>query len=71
MSVKYELMFNSNGDIEVCDASKNIVPGKPAEFPEKASQIYGVKTITIVEAEGSHYIIVYVNGVPKKYYLPH
>ena len=61
----YTVEFNSLGEITVKDGTGRILDGVIDGKP--ITRINAVKNLTIIEAEGSHFIII--NG--KKYYLPH
>lgn len=61
----YQLNFDSKGEIVVRDAEGNIIKGVRDERPIK--RIIGVKTFTVIEGEGSHFI--WIRGY--KYYIPY
>jgi len=61
----YSINLQSNGDMTVRNAKGQALKGVVDDRPIK--RIRSVKTLTIIEAEGSHFIII--NG--RRYYLPH
>lgn len=63
--LKYSITLHSNGDLTVMDEKGRRLEGVTDDRPIK--RIRGVKTLTVIEGEGSHFIII--GG--KKYYLPH
>lgn len=66
---RFTVSLDQGGNIVVHDANGKAIEGKDAKFPEKATAIEDVQTVTIVRARGSHYIVVC--NPCRKYRLPH
>lgn len=67
----YQIKFSSSGEIEVVDRNQDLVGGEEVKFPIPTTEFLGLRNIVIVEAKGSHYIVVCNGTTYKKYYLPH
>lgn len=48
-----------------------IIEGKETELPLKATKIKAFKTLSVLQAEGSHYLIIRIGGISYKFNLPH
>lgn len=68
---EYTIRFDANGKLLVFDRDDEEVKGEKFDFPQEATSIKDIKTISIVQATGSHYLIIILGGTPYKFNLPH
>lgn len=66
----YTLTFDPNGVPEVKDAKGNTIQAKKVELPLKATKIVRVRTASIMDVEGSHYILIDIGGTLYQINLP-
>ena len=72
--MQYKFTIDSKGNPMVVGANGKAIRGEPVDFSQqgvRATEILDIKTYTIVEARGSHYILVKSGGKSLKFTLPH
>jgi hypothetical protein len=67
----YSLRIGATGMPEVLDAKGRLVKGHEVKPPVEAKNILNVKTFTVMEVQGSHFILFSINGTLYRYDLPH
>lgn len=66
----YTASLDANGNLRVLDANGKPLPAKRIDGPLSAKKIVRVRTMSIVEVEGSHYLAINVDGVFYQIPLP-
>lgn len=66
----YTAGVDANGTLKVLDAKGKPLPMKRIDGPLRAKRIVKMRTLTIVEVEGSHYLAIMLDGVPYQIPLP-
>jgi hypothetical protein len=67
----YTLSFDAKGMPMVLDASGQPVPAKRVEGPVDAKKIVRVRNFSVIDVEGSHFILFQINGTMYRFDLPH
>lgn len=67
----YTISFTAEGEPSVLDAKGRPAKARRVCGPIKADKIVRVRTMSIVEAEGSHYIVINLDGALYQIDLPH
>ena len=67
----YTLSLDAQGNPTVLDARGKPVPPKRVEGPVDARKIVRVRTMSVIDVEGSHYILFQINGTMYRFDLPH
>jgi hypothetical protein len=58
----YSLSFDEKGLPVVLDAKGKPIPPKKVEGPVDAKKIVRVRTISVIDVEGSHFILIEIDG---------
>lgn len=66
----YTTTLDSKGNLTVLDARGKPIPAKRIDGPLSAKKIVRVRTMSILEIEGSHYLAIIVDGVAYQIPLP-
>lgn len=66
----YTAGVDANGNLKVLDARGKQLPVKKVDGPLSAKNIVKIRTMTIVEVEGSHYLAIELDGVAYQIPLP-
>lgn len=66
----YTAGIDASGKLQVLDKNGKPLPTQRITGPVDARKIIRVRTMTIVEVEGSHYLDITIDGVPYKVMLP-
>mgnify|MGYP001619891591 CR=1 FL=1 len=67
----YTLSFDSKGMPVVLDAKGNPVPPIRVEGAVDAKKIVRVRNFSVIDVEGSHFILFQINGTMYRFNLPH
>lgn len=66
----YKLSFDENGVPIVLDQKGNALPLRKVDGPVGAKKILRVRTFSVIEVEGSHFILVTINGTTYQINIP-
>ena len=66
----YTAGVDANGNLKVLDARGKQLPVKKVDGPLPAKNIVKIRTMTIIEVEGSHYLAIELDGVAYQIPLP-
>ena len=66
----YTLSIDAKGLPAVLDSKGIALPAKKVEFPVDAKQILRVRTISIIDVKGSHFVLITINGTTYQINLP-
>lgn len=66
----YTLTIDANGVPAVKDARGNPIEAKKVELPVKAKKIVRIRTVSVMDVEGSHYILIDIGGTLYQINLP-
>ena len=66
----YTLTIDAKGLPVVVDPKGIALPAKKVEFPVDAKKILRVRTFSIIDVEGSHFILITINGSTYQINLP-
>lgn len=66
----YTLNIDANGRFQVIDKTGRVAEAREVSGPLDAKRIMRVRTLSIVEVEGSHYLVIMLDGVLYEIPLP-
>jgi hypothetical protein len=66
----YTLSFDAKGNPTVLDANGKPIPAQRVDGAVDAKKIVRVRTISVIDVEGSHYILINIGGYLYKINLP-
>ena len=66
----YTLSIDAKGLPVVLDARGNPIPAKEVKFPVDAKKIVRVRNFSVIDVEGSHFILITINGSTYQINLP-
>lgn len=66
----YTLSFDAKGLPVVLDAKGKPIPPRKVEGPVNAKKIVRVRTISVIDVEGSHFILIEIGGTTYQIDLP-
>lgn len=66
----YTLTIDTKGVPAVKDARGNLIQAKKVDLPLKATKIVRVRTVSVMDVEGSHYILIDIGGTLYQINLP-
>ena len=66
----YTVSLDADGNLTVLDRYRKPVKAQKISGPVDAKKIVRVRSITIIEVEGSHFLEIVIDGTPYKVPLP-
>jgi len=66
----YTLSIDAKGTPMVLDAKGNPLPAKLVEGPVNAKKVVRIRTFSVIDVEGSHFVLIDIGGKLYQIYLP-